>query len=45
MLVLLTLMCVIWVLQMMPITEVAQEFVEFALSEGYGDWLGMAPER
>jgi multiple sugar transport system substrate-binding protein len=25
-------------------TEVAQEFVEFALSEGYGDWLGMAPE-
>lgn len=25
-------------------TEVAQEFVKFALSEGYGDWLGMAPE-
>lgn len=25
-------------------TDVAQEFVEFALSEGYGDWLGMAPE-
>ena len=25
-------------------TDVAQEFVEFVLSEGYGDWLGMAPE-
>jgi len=25
-------------------TEVAQDFVKFALSEGYGDWLGMAPE-
>ena len=25
-------------------TEVAGEFVEFVLSEGYGDWLGMAPE-
>ena len=25
-------------------TEVAQEFVEFVLSEGYGDWLSMAPE-
>ena len=25
-------------------TEVAQEFVQFVLSEGYGDWLGMAPE-
>lgn len=25
-------------------TEVAQEFVQFALSEGYGNWLGMAPE-
>lgn len=25
-------------------TEVAQEFVQFALSDGYGDWLGMAPE-
>ncbi len=25
-------------------TEVAQEFIKFALSEGYGDWLGMAPE-
>ena len=25
-------------------TEVAQEFVKFALSDGYGDWLGMAPE-
>ncbi|MDD9910070.1 MAG: ABC transporter substrate-binding protein [Ahrensia sp.] len=25
-------------------TEVAQEFVKFALSEGYGEWLGMAPE-
>ncbi len=25
-------------------TEVAQDFVKFVLSEGYGDWLGMAPE-
>jgi len=25
-------------------TDVATEFVEFVLSEGYGDWLGMAPE-
>lgn len=25
-------------------TEVASEFIKFALSEGYGDWLGMAPE-
>lgn len=25
-------------------TEVAQEFVKFVLSEGYGDWLSMAPE-
>ncbi|MGJ8532988.1 MAG: ABC transporter substrate-binding protein [Alphaproteobacteria bacterium] len=25
-------------------TEVAQDFVKFALSEGYGDWLGMSPE-
>ncbi len=25
-------------------TDVAQEFVQFVLSEGYGDWLGMAPE-
>ena len=25
-------------------TEVAQQFIEFVLSEGYGDWLGMAPE-
>ena len=24
--------------------EVAQEFVEFVVSEGYGDWLGQAPE-
>lgn len=25
-------------------TEVAQEFVKFVVSEGYGDWLSMAPE-
>ena len=25
-------------------TEVAAEFVKFVVSEGYGDWLGMAPE-
>ncbi|MEO0670983.1 MAG: ABC transporter substrate-binding protein [Pseudomonadota bacterium] len=25
-------------------TEVAQQFVEFVLTEGYGEWLGMAPE-
>lgn len=25
-------------------TDVAGEFVEFVLSEGYSDWLGMAPE-
>lgn len=25
-------------------TDVAQEFVKFVVSEGYGDWLGMAPE-
>lgn len=25
-------------------TDVATDFVEFVLSEGYGDWLGMAPE-
>lgn len=25
-------------------TDVATEFVQFVLSEGYGDWLGMAPE-
>lgn len=25
-------------------TEVAQEFVKFLLSEGYGDWLSQAPE-
>ena len=25
-------------------TEVAQEFVEFVLSNGYGEWLSMAPE-
>ncbi len=25
-------------------TEVAQEFIQFVLSEGYGDWLSMAPE-
>ena len=25
-------------------TEVAGEFIEFLLSEGYGEWLGMAPE-
>ncbi len=25
-------------------TEVAQDFVKFVLSEGYADWLGMAPE-
>lgn len=25
-------------------TEVATEFVQFVLSDGYGDWLGMAPE-
>ena len=25
-------------------TDVASEFVKFVVSEGYGDWLGMAPE-
>ena len=25
-------------------SEVAAEFIKFALSDGYGDWLGMAPE-
>lgn len=25
-------------------TEVAGDFIKFALSDGYGDWLGMAPE-
>ena len=25
-------------------TDVAQQFVEFVVSNGYGDWLGMAPE-
>ena len=25
-------------------TDVAQDFIKFVLSEGYGDWLGMAPE-
>ena len=25
-------------------TDVATQFVEFVLSDGYGDWLGMAPE-
>ena len=25
-------------------TDVASEFVEFVVSEGYGDWLGQAPE-
>jgi len=25
-------------------TEVAADFIKFALSDGYGDWLGMAPE-
>ena len=26
-------------------TEVASEFIEFVLSDSYGDWLGMAPEN